>query len=90
MTRGDPSSASSVALPDCPEPIRIVAAKDMLYVPRLRLQVLPGHMVPAEAVTAWSLDFERKRNFQQAGGRHQQMLEPRRYNIEVCILSNLY
>jgi capsular polysaccharide biosynthesis protein len=70
--------------------LEIIRASEVLYVPRLRLQVLPNDVVPSEAVHARSLEFERARDFLGGAERFRRPFETRRFDGDVCILSNLY
>lgn len=84
------SRVEQAHVPACPEPLKIVRVPDVLYVPAVRLQVLPDNVVPSEAVHPSGLNFERARNFQGAADRFRSPFGAGRFDGEVCILSNLY
>jgi hypothetical protein len=66
-------------------------ARDVLYVPEMRLQVLQGHLVPQEAIAEpWTLQFEKNRHFLGAAARYTNEFPVERDEREVCILSNFY
>ena len=72
-------------------PVTVVRAKNVLYVPALRLQVIEGGIVPQEAVPEpWTLGFEIKRDFQGNAERYRREFDRVSSNEEVCILSNFY
>src|SRR5262245_53163147 len=71
--------------------ISVARAKDVLYVPKLRLQVVDQRLVPAEAILEpWTLEFEVKRNFNGLGSAYSTPFETVYSDREVCILSNFY
>jgi hypothetical protein len=66
-------------------------ARDVLYIPELRLQVLQGRLVPQEAIAEpWTLEFEKKREFLGAAARYTNDFPVARDERHVCILSNFY
>src|SRR5208282_5555399 len=83
----DPAQVQNVRLPDCQGRYRIMRAADILYDPRLRLQILHGGLIPTEAIDEWSLNFVRDRypkdNFKAP-------FNPRYCDQEACVLSNSF
>jgi hypothetical protein len=51
----NPSAVVQFQLPSCPESVRIIRVPNVLYDPRLRLQVLPSGGVPTEGIMSGSL-----------------------------------
>lgn len=87
-----PDRVESVAFPGCARPVMMVRANDVLHVPRMRLQVLEGGIVPAEAVfNKWNLDFARGQ-FAEWGDAFEGGLAAVRssHQGDVCILANLW
>jgi capsular polysaccharide biosynthesis protein len=70
---------------------KVVCARDVLYVPELRLQVIDGRIVPQEAVPEpWTLAFEIGRGFEGRADRYRGDVECIAVSEAVCILSNFY
>lgn len=85
----EPSQVQYAHFPSCPEPIRIIRAADVLYIPRLRLQVMSGGAVPLEALLDPStLDLERVYTFPELDYNFEEPFSTRYRAEEVCILSN--
>jgi hypothetical protein len=82
----NPSAVVQFQLPSCPESVRIIRVPNVLYDPRLRLQVLPSGGVPTEGINEWLLNFVRGR-FPKDNFRT--MNEPRFIDQEVCVLSKM-
>lgn len=72
-------------------PVHVARARDVLYLPELRLQVAGDNIVPEEAILSpWALGFEIERDFQGAGSKYRSPFECTHVDQEVCILANFY
>lgn len=85
-TASDASQLQTINFPDYQCSLRTIRVHDMMYDPRLRLQILPGGLVPTEGIDEWTLNFVR-------GGYPKdsslQPFKPRSSDREVCVLSNM-
>jgi capsular polysaccharide biosynthesis protein len=81
----------NVYFADCSEPIHVIREPDVLYIPRLRLQVLSDDIVPLEAVLdPWTLDWRREQAFRGLASDFQRPISTAYSSTEVCILSNAF
>lgn len=87
----DGSQVEQVQFVGMQEPVHIVRESNVLYIPRLLLQLTSDGSVPLEVASAGALKFEQARSFEGRAGDFLSEFPVKHSNYsEVCILSNFW